>query len=290
MIKTVFIVGPTGIGKTKYAINYALEHNGEIVSADSMQIYKYMDIGSAKPSKEERQLVHHYLVDEIDPKDSFNVCDYQKLALKYIKEIDSKGKLPIVCGGTGLYLNSLIYNMDFSAPEGNPSFRDELLKKFDNDPIKLYERLKELDQDAASQIHPNNIKRVLRAIERLENGEEKLKAFKDITEKNLEIDAEIFNLSMDRDLLYQRINDRVDMLYDQGLETEVKSLMDMGFTSDDVAMKGIGYKEIIDAIHSGHSAEEARDLIKQNTRHYAKRQMTWFRRYQDAIIIDLASE
>ena len=287
MIKTVFIVGPTCIGKTKYAIEYALENNGEIVSADSMQIYKYMDIGSAKPSLEERSMVKHYLVDEIDPRDSFSVFDFQKKALEYIKEINDKGKLPIVCGGTGLYVNSLIYDMDFSAPEGDQDYRNEILKRVDNDPEKLFELLKSLDENAANDIHPNNVKRVLRAIERIEKGEGKLKAFAELTAKSQILDPTIINLSMDREKLYERINKRVDILYEQGLIDEVKSLMNMGFSSDDVAMKGIGYKEIIDAINSGNTPESAKDLIKQNTRHYAKRQITWFKRYNDAVIKEL---
>lgn len=287
MIKTVFIVGPTCIGKTKYAIEYALENNGEIVSADSMQIYKYMDIGSAKPSLEERSMVKHYLVDEIDPRDSFSVFDFQKKALEYIKEINDKGKLPIVCGGTGLYVNSLIYDMDFSAPEGDQDYRNEILKRVDNDPEKLFELLKSLDENAANDIHPNNVKRVLRAIERIEKGEGKLKAFSELTTKSQILDPIIINLSMDREKLYERINKRVDILYEQGLIDEVKSLMNMGFSSDDVAMKGIGYKEIIDAVNAGNTPESAKDLIKQNTRHYAKRQITWFKRYNDAVIKEL---
>ncbi len=285
MIKTVFIVGPTGIGKTSYAIDYALEHNGEIISADSMQIYKYLDIGSAKPTPEERAKVKHYLVDEIDPKDSFSVYDYKSLAMKYIKEVAEKGKLPIVCGGTGLYVNALVYDMDFSAPEGDQNYRDTIWDKYDKDPLLLYERLKELDPKATENIHPNNVKRVLRAIERLEKGEGSLAQFKasDIPSKDLECEIKV--LSMDRDRLYERINNRVDLLYDMGLENEVKKLISMGFTSDDVSMKGIGYKEIIDALNAGEDAQSVKDLIKQNSRHYAKRQITWFKRYKQAQVI-----
>ena len=287
MIKTVFIAGPTGIGKTEYAINYALEHNGEIISADSMQLYKYMDIGSAKPTPEERAKVKHYLVDEIDPRDSFSVYEYKKLAMKYIKEVAEKGKLPIICGGTGLYINSLVYDMDFSAPEGDQEYRDKIWKEANEDPDKLYERLKELDPNAAKSIHPNNIKRVLRAVERLEKGEDSLSEFKDIETPSKELDCEIYVLSMDRERLYDRINKRVDILYEKGLTDEVKKLMDMGFTSEDVAMKGIGYKEIIDAVNLGLSPESASDVIKQNSRHYAKRQITWFKRYKQATIIEV---
>ncbi len=287
MIKTIFIVGPTGIGKTSYAIDYALEHNGEIISADSMQIYKYLDIGSAKPTPEERAKVKHYLVDEIDPKDIFSVYDYKSLAMKYIKEVAEKGKLPIVCGGTGLYVNALVYDMDFSAPEGDQDYRDTIWDKYDKDPLLLYERLKELDPKATENIHPNNVKRVLRAIERLEKGEGSLAQFKDSDIPSKDLECEIKVLSMDRDRLYERINNRVDLLYDMGLENEVKKLMSMGFTSDDVSMKGIGYKEIIDALNAGEDAQSVKDLIKQNSRHYAKRQITWFKRYKQAQVIEV---
>ena len=287
MIKTVFIVGPTGIGKTEYAIKYALEHGGEIISADSMQIYKYMDIGSAKPTPEERSAVKHYLVDEIDPRQSFSVYDYKILALEYIRKVHSEGKLPIVCGGTGLYINALVYDMDFSAPEGEQEYRDRIWAECGEDPETLFERLKSLDPKAAETIHKNNLKRVLRAVERLEKGEGTLAEFSSIETESSELDCDIKVLSMDREKLYDRINRRVDKLYDLGLEKEVRALMDMGFTADDVAMKGIGYKEIIEAIERGESAESAKELIKQNSRHYAKRQITWFKRYKQAEIIEV---
>jgi len=286
-MKAVFIVGPTAIGKTKYAINYALENNGEIVSADSMQIYKYMNIGSAKPTAEELSLVKHYLVDEIDPRQSFNVFDYQNLANQYIKEINDKGKLPVICGGTGLYVNSLIYKMDFSAPEGDNEYRNRVLEEENSDPEKLHERLRRLDPDAAEIIHPNNVKRVLRAIERLENGEEKLASFKDIEELNPELDSKIIYLNMDRELLYERINKRVDIMFEDGLLDEVKQLISMGFTSMDVAMKGIGYKEIIDGLNDGLELDQIKEQIQINTRHYAKRQITWFNRYKQAEIVNV---
>lgn len=280
MINCLFIGGPTASGKTEYAIKLAQDLNGEIVSADSMQIYKYMDIGSAKPTAEERNAAKHYLIDEIDPKTPFNVSEYQALAKKYIKEIAEKGKLPIICGGTGLYFNSLIYEMDFSAPEGDNDYREELRSEFDDDPIKLHEHLKELDPAAAKEIHPNNVKRVLRAIERLEKGEGSFKHFKDMTVLSTEIHPIMIFLDRDRDELYDRINRRVDILFERGLVEEVKSLMGMGFTSSDIAMKGIGYKEIIDCLTNNTNPEDAKELIKVSTRHYARRQIIWFRRYE----------
>lgn len=287
MIDTVFIVGPTGIGKTKYAIDFALKYNGEIVSADSMQLYKYMDIGSAKPTPEERAAVPHYLVDEIDPREGFSVYQYQQLALQYIRQIAEKGKLPVVCGGTGLYVNSLVYDMDFSAPEGEEGARSEIRSRFGDDPQSLWEHLKELDADAAEKIHPNNVKRVVRAIERLENGEDKLADFSAMNAPSKILNCRILYLCKDRELLYADINRRVDKLYEAGLEAEVRSLMARGFTSEDVAMKGIGYKEIIDALSRGESAESAKELIQKNTRHYAKRQITWFNRYKQAEIVQV---
>ena len=279
MIKTYFVVGPTASGKTEYAIGLAEKLGGEIVSADSMQIYKYMDIGSAKPTAEERARAKHWLVDEIDPRTPFSVADYQQLALSCIKDIDARGKVPIVCGGTGLYVNSLVYRMDFSAPEGDDAYRQQVFEEEDKDPEKLHARLRKLDPDAAEEIHVNNVKRVLRAIERLEKGEGKLARFADSTEPSDIIEPVMYGLDMDRARLYERINSRVDRLFEMGLEDEVRKLMDMGFTSSDVAMKGIGYKEIIDAIKSGLTAESAKDTIKANTRHYARRQLIWFRRY-----------
>ena len=279
MIRTYFVVGPTASGKTEYAIRLAEDTGGEIVSADSMQIYKYMDIGSAKPSADELARVKHHLIGEIDPKQPFNVSDYQKLALECIRNIASEGKVPVVCGGTGLYINSQIYKMDFSAPEGDDAFRQRIFREEDGDTERLHERLRRLDPDAAEAIHPNNVKRVLRAIERLEKGEGKLAEFAAATEPSDVIEPVMLGMDVERSVLYDRINRRVDLMLQKGLAEEVKSLMDMGFTSSDVAMKGIGYKEIIDAVNRGEAPESAAETIKLNTRHYARRQMIWLRRY-----------
>ena len=279
MIKTYFVVGPTASGKTEYAIELAQKLGGEIVSADSMQIYKYMDIGSAKPTAEERARARHWLIDEIDPRTPFNAADYQKLALEYIQDIDARGKVPIVCGGTGLYVNSLIYDMDFSAPEGDDDYRKKVFEEEGGDAQRIHERLKRLDSLAAEDIHVNNVKRALRAIERLENGEEKLARFAEATQPSRVLEPVMYGLDMDRKKLYERINTRVDKLFEAGLAEEVLRLMDMGFTAKDVAMKGIGYKEIIEAVQVGMPPESASETIKTNTRHYARRQLIWFRRY-----------
>ena len=278
-MKVLFLTGPTACGKTEYAIRLAQDYDAEIVSADSMQLYRYMDIGSAKPTPEERAQAKHWLVDEIDPKTPFNVSDYQKLARSYIEEIAGRGKLPIVSGGTGLYINALLYDMDFSAPKGADGFRQQVWESCGRDPQKVHERLQSLDPDAAAVIHPNNVKRMLRAIERLEHGEEKLAAFTDSTTPYPDYDSLLLGLDRDRAELYDRINRRVDKILQAGLEEEVKRLMAMGFTSSDIAMKGIGYKEVIDCLSEGRPIEEAADLIRKNTRHYARRQLIWLRRY-----------
>ena len=278
-MKVLFLTGPTACGKTEYAIRLAQDYDGEIVSADSMQLYQYMDIGSAKPTPEERAQAKHWLVDEIDPKTPFNVSSYQKKARAYIEEIAGRGKLPIVSGGTGLYINALLYDMDFSAPEGDDVFRQQVWKECGEDPQKVHERLQSLDPQAAEVIHPNNVKRMLRAIERLEHGEEKLASFADSTMPYPGYDSLLIGLDRDRSELYSRIDRRVDKIIAAGLETEVRRLMDMGFTSSDIAMKGIGYKEVIDCLAEGRPAEGAADLIRKNTRHYARRQLIWLRRY-----------
>lgn len=279
MIPVIFICGPTAVGKTEYSIRLAQALDAEIVSADSMQIYKYMDIGSAKPTPVEQAMVPHHLVDFADPAKPFSTAMYQQLALEAIREIHSRGKAVVVSGGTGLYINSLVYDMDFSAPQGDDSYRKKLLEETGGDAAVLHERLRSLDPKAAEEIHPNNVKRVLRAIERLEKGEESLGRFADLDAPSKEIKPILIGLNRDRAELYDRVDRRVDKLFEMGLAEELKRLMDMGLTSSDISMKGIGYKEIIDAVDQGLPPESAKETIKLNTRHYAKRQLTWLRRY-----------
>lgn len=255
----IVICGPTAVGKTEYAIDTALRMNGEIVSCDSMQLYKYMDIGSAKPTVEEQARVRHYLVDQIDPAEAFSAAKYQTLAKAAIEEIFAKGKTPVIAGGAGLYLNALLYDMDFSAPPRNDAY---------------------IDSNAAARIHPNNIKKVVRALEAAEEGA-KVKDFsKDLTPTQ-DYSAVLVGLTRNRGELYDRINRRVDILIEKGLLEEVRNLLAKGLTEADISMKGIGYKEIIAYYHGQYSLEEAIDLVKKNTRHYAKRQLTWFKRYKD---------
>ncbi|MDD4199897.1 MAG: tRNA (adenosine(37)-N6)-dimethylallyltransferase MiaA [Eubacteriales bacterium] len=283
------VAGPTAVGKTAFAIKLANIFNGEIVSCDSMQLYKYMDIGSAKPDTRERQMAVHHLVDFLDPRDDFSVAEYQKLALETIKDIISRGKLPVISGGTGLYLNSILYDMNFADTPKNEEYRNKLKEISESDsPQTLHEMLRAADADAAELIHPNNIKKIIRALERLKEGEAQISRFSDIVAENTDFEPIMICLTRDRDELYERINVRVDKLLDDGLIDEVKRIMDMGLTPDDISMKGIGYKEIFDFLRGEISLEECVELIKKNTRHYAKRQLTWFRRYDKMEWINLS--
>lgn len=279
--KLVIVAGPTAVGKTHFAINLALALNGEIINCDSMQIYKHMNIGSAKPTKEEQSLVPHYLVDEISPLEPFSVAKYQKLAKGYIETIFSKGKLPIVSGGTGLYINSILYDMDFSAPPENNDFRDKMFKfaseKGNN---ALHNMLKASDPEAAERIHYNNVKKIVRALEAVNLGRN-IKDFSSSPIKTKDYAPILLTLTRNREELYDRINKRVDLIIENGLIGEVKDLLSMGLNEEYISMKGIGYKEIIGYLQGKYDLNEAIHLIKRNTRHLAKRQITWFKRYDD---------
>lgn len=286
----IVVAGPTAVGKTQYAIELAKALDGEIVSCDSMQLYKYMDIGSAKPTSEELAQAKHYLVDEIDPRQPFSVAEYQKMASAAIREIHGKGKPAIISGGTGLYLNSLLYEMDFGADVADDGYRKEL-EDFaaEQGAEALHARLAEKDPAAAERIHPNNIKKVIRALEAVEKGGKAIRPFTEVQKENPLYRPFLIGLTRDRQELYDRINMRVDILMQQGLLEEVTGLFEMGLTEDNISMKGIGYKEIIQHLKGEYTLEEAVDKIKQNTRHYAKRQLTWFRRYEKMNWFDLST-
>ncbi len=279
--RIIAVAGPTAAGKTDFAIEIAKAVDGEVVSCDSMQLYKYMDIGSAKPTPEQMAEVPHHLVDMIDPREEFSVAKYQKLAKAAIEEVFSRGKVPVVCGGTGLYLESLVYDLDFAAEPGEPEDREKYYKIAEEQgPDALYAILEEKSPESAARIHPNNIKRVVRALEASDSG----KPVEDINtapEKTKDYDMVLIGITRDREQLYDRINRRVDALMEMGLLDEVRMLTDMGLGFDDISMKGIGYKELIGYLSGEYDLEEAVRLIKRNTRHFAKRQMTWFRRYDD---------
>lgn len=286
-IPLVILTGPTAVGKTNLSIQLAKKMNMEIISADSMQIYKYMDVGSAKVTEDEMNGVKHYLIDEVTPDYSFSVSEFQERANDYINQIVKKGKLPLVTGGTGLYLNSLIYNMDFAKSDADNELREMLRLELEENGIDyMYEKLKSLDEEAANRIHKNNTKRVIRAIEVCMSGK-KMSDFSNDLKLNEKYEPIIIVLNRDREHLYRRINKRVDIMIRQGLEDEVKTLLNMGYSSDLVSMQGIGYKEIIKYLNNEYTYEEAIEIIKRDSRRYAKRQLTWFRRYENAKWFDL---
>ncbi len=301
--KIVLIAGPTAVGKTDIAIQIARDFDMEIVSCDSMQVYKYMDIGSAKPSESELKMVTHHMIDVIDPldykgqtspEDSFSVVKFSEMARGAIDDVISKGKVPLIVGGTGLYLDSIIYDLDFAAApsrmEKLDTGREDLYQIAETEGAEsLHKILCELDSEAANRIHPNNIKRVVRAIEAARLGEN-VKEFKRSFDLRDEYDPILIGLTRDREELYDRINKRVDIMMECGLLDEVKSLFDKGMTSDSYPMKGIGYKELIDYFSGECSLEDAITAIKTNSRHYAKRQFTWFKRYDDMKWFDLTGK
>ena len=282
------LFGPTAVGKTEISLGVAKSLGGEILSADSMQIYQWMDIGSAKPTPEEQLVVPHHLVDEIDPRYPFSVADYQKKAKEAIENMFSRGKLPIVSGGTGLYINSLIYDMDFGKNQGDSDFRKKMEKfALEKGNEELHGMLMEKDPKAGRQIHPNNVKKVIRALERWET-EGEIKPFRDNLRPTKDYKVLMIGLKRNRDQLYQRIEKRVDGFIQAGLVEEVEKLLGRGLSPQDVSMKGIGYKEIIPFLEGKVSLEEAKEEIKKNTRNLAKRQMTWFRSYSDVKWFDLS--
>ncbi len=286
-IPILILTGPTAVGKTALSIELAKVLGGEIISADSMQIYRKMDIGSAKISQEEMDSVVHHMIDVVDPDEDFSVADFHDMASQIISDIHKRGKLAIVTGGTGLYLNSLVYDMDFGGTNSDPSIRKDL-EEILNDKGKdyLYRLLQDLSPEAAKRIHPNNTKRVIRAIEVYKTGGD-MGDFSNDLKYNPKFDAKIIVLNRDRSILYDRINQRVDMMFDMGLLDEVKGLHQMGYTSQMQSMKGIGYKEVLEYFDGKMTLEESIDILKQGTRRYAKRQITWFKRYENALWLDL---
>ncbi|WP_250673970.1 tRNA (adenosine(37)-N6)-dimethylallyltransferase MiaA [Paraclostridium ghonii] len=286
-IPLVILTGPTAVGKTNLSIQLAKKMNMDIVSADSMQIYKYMDIGSAKVTEDEMDGVKHYLIDEVTPDYSFSVSEFQQRANDYINEIMENNKLPLITGGTGLYLNSLIYNMDFAKSDADNKLRDSLRLELEENGIDyMHEKLRKLDEDAATRIHKNNTKRVIRAIEVCMSGK-KMSDFSNDLKLNEKYEPIIIVLNRDREHLYKRIDKRVDIMINQGLENEVKNLLELGYKKDLVSMQGIGYKEIIKYLDGEYTYDEAIEIIKRDSRRYAKRQLTWFRRYENVKWFDL---
>lgn len=278
--KIAIIVGPTAIGKTDISIEVAKALNGEIISADSAQVYKYMDIGTAKIKPEEMQGIKHYMIDEVTPDQSFSVAQFRDRAQQYINEISSRGKLPIITGGTGLYINALLNNLEFTQSIGDEGFREEMQQIADekgND--YLHSMLKDIDPESYERLHPNDVRRVIRALEVHKFTGKSISYFQEESKKAPEkYDYAFVGLTMDRQRLYDRINKRVDIMLVKGLMEEVKKLLDMGYTSDMVSMQALGYKEIVQYLSGEITLEEAVFILKRDSRHYAKRQLTWFRR------------
>lgn len=284
----VIIAGPTASGKTKLSVELAKKINGSILSADSMQVYKGMDIGSAKATLEERQGVPHYLLDIRSPEESFSVWDFQREAKKAISEIYAQGKIPIVVGGTGFYIQALLYDIAF---EDSPP--TEVRKKLELEAEEkgfafLYERLREVDFEATEKIHANNHKRILRALEFYELTGEKISEHNRVQSQKESVYEEYFYvLNMERQLLYSRIEQRVDKMLEDGLLEEVKMLYEKGYHEEMTSMQGLGYKEILKYLSGEWSLEKAVYELKKGTRHFAKRQLTWFRREKNVKWIDL---
>jgi tRNA dimethylallyltransferase len=328
--KAVIIMGPTAVGKSAVALDTAEKLGGEIVSADSMQIYRGLDIGTAKPTREARARVPHHMIDVADPKKAYSVAKYRKAAGKAIEDILSRGRLPVIVGGTGLYIHSLLYDMDFGRTKGNESARREYERLAGERGAEyIYGLLTERDPEAAAQIHPNNTKRVIRALERISvevireqldaSPDEKMEMIYDgngiteITEryeqedqkddagqggyrpfgfdlrKGTLIDPVLILLTRERAELVDRIDMRVDDMILDGLVKEVEGLVAQGLTLKQISMLGIGYKEMLGYLYRDYGFDEMAELIKIHTRRYAKRQMTWFKRYEDAITIDLSA-
>ncbi|MEF9990660.1 MAG: tRNA (adenosine(37)-N6)-dimethylallyltransferase MiaA [Romboutsia sp.] len=286
-IPLIVITGPTAVGKTDLSIKVSKSLDAKIISADSMQIYKHMDIGSAKVTKEEMDGIEHFMIDEVNPDFDFSVSEFKERASKYIEKIDKEGKNVVVTGGTGLYLNSLIYNMDFAKSDANEELRESLKLELEEYGIDhMHDKLKELDENAANRIHKNNTKRVIRALEVCLSGQT-MNDFSTDLKFNNNYKPIIIVLNRDRQHLYERINKRVDIMIEKGLIDEVKNLQDMEYNKDLISMKGIGYKEIIKYLDGEYTYEEAVEIIKRDSRRYAKRQITWFKRYDDAMWYDL---
>lgn len=278
--KLIVIIGPTGIGKTSLSLEIAKEIDGEIISADSMQIYKYMNIGTAKVEKDEMQMVTHHLVDFLRPDEDFSVSDYRENAKEKITMINRKNKVPILVGGTGLYVNSLVYDLNFTKVASDESIRARLEKEKDQlGKEYIFDILKDVDPKSAEKINVNDIKRVIRAIEIYEITDKPMSEHNNNFRKlNHDYDLIMIGLNMDREKLYNRINQRVDLMIESGLVEEVKGLLDMGYGKDLISMQAIGYKEIIMYLYGEITFDIALEMIKKASRNYAKRQLTWFRR------------
>lgn len=285
----IILAGPTAVGKTSLSIRLAKETGGEIISADSMQVYRHMDIGSAKITKEEMEGVPHYLVDVLEPEEEFNVVRFQQMAKEAAERIWEKGKIPLVVGGTGFYIQALLYDIDFTENDGDESYRRQLEQKASDEEgaSELYEMLKTVDPKAAQEIHPRNIKRIIRALEFYHQTGKKISEHNETQRQKMSpYNYAYFVLTDERGRLYERIDRRVDLMMEQGLLDEVRYLKKRGVRKDSTAMQGLGYKELYAYLEGEYPLDEAVRIIKRDTRHFAKRQLTWFKRERDVIWAD----
>ena len=284
----IILTGPTSVGKTALSIALAKAVGGEIISADSMQVYKYMDIGTAKIAPAEMQGVPHYLIDELEPDEEFNVVRFQQLTKQYMQKIYDGNKIPILVGGTGFYIQAVLYDIDFTENDSDTTYRKELEQLLELKGAQyLHELLAGIDPDSAKVIHPNNSKRVIRALEFAKLTGDKISEHNEEQRgKESPYNFCYFVLNKDRAKLYETINHRVDLMLEQGLLDEVKALYDRGYNRSLVSMQGLGYKEILAYLEGESTLEEAIELLKRDTRHFAKRQLTWFKREKDVIWVD----
>ncbi|WHY27534.1 tRNA (adenosine(37)-N6)-dimethylallyltransferase MiaA [Bacillus wiedmannii] len=285
--KVAVIIGPTAVGKTKLSIDLAKALNGEIISGDSMQIYRTMDIGTAKVTKEEMDGIPHYMVDIKNPEESFSVAEFQERVRKHIREITERGNLPIIVGGTGLYIQSVLFDYQFTDDAGDTIYREQMEKlALERGVEYVHKKLQEVDPESAERIHANNVRRVIRALEIFHTTGEKMSDQLEKQENELLYDVSLIGLTMDREMLYDRINLRVDIMMDQGLLEEVEGLYNRGIR-DCQSIQAIGYKEIYGYFEDRVSLEEAVSQLKTNSRRYAKRQLTWFRNKMDVTWFDV---
>ena len=276
----IILTGPTAVGKTALSIGLAKAVDGEIISADSMQVYRKMNIGTAKIQQSEMQGVRHHLIDILDPGEDFNVVLFKKYALEAMKDIYSRGKIPVVVGGTGFYIQALLYDINFEDNDNDMSYREELQTlAAEHGNSYIHDMLAGVDPESAEKIHENNVKRVIRALEFYKKTGTKISEHNEAeSQKESPYNFEYFVLNDDRQKLYDRIDRRIDIMLEDGLLDEVKSLVDEGYSRDLVSMQGLGYKEMIDYIQERYTLDEAVYTLKRDTRHFAKRQVTWFKR------------
>ena len=284
----IILTGPTAVGKTAASIGLAQAIGGEIISADSMQVYRCMDIGSAKIRPEEMQGVPHHLIDVLEPEEAFHVVRFQQMAKEAMEGIYERGRIPIVVGGTGFYIQALLYDIAFGENEEDLSYRKELEELAKKEGAEtLHAMLAQVDEKAALEIHANNVKRVIRALEFYHQTGQKISEHnEEERKKESAYNSAYFVLNDERSHLYDRINRRVDLMFEAGLVEEVRALKNRGYTRDMVSMQGLGYKEIFSCLDGECTLEEAKEIIKRDTRHFAKRQITWFKRERDVIWIE----